>query len=292
MNHWQSGGSKVRFTVGHSDMPIVLLLLLAAAFSVSAGTPAPAAVPEAQPPAALAWDPPSQYYTATQGQIGARFTFKVKNVSPSEYVIDDVKTSCECTTTGMSAKPWRLAPGETNKLEAIVDLRDHMQGVTSSDIVLKDIYVISQYATNTLTIAITIPPGLTNTMTKPEMDRIWGQQLSAVDRQAVFKDKCVNCHLVPAFGKTGENLYNTTCGICHEDAHRAPMVPDLHALKTAIDTNYWRTWITYGKPGTLMPAFVNSEGGPLEVAQIDSLVDYLTNAFPRPIKGATNASAR
>jgi mono/diheme cytochrome c family protein len=262
----------------------LLAFLVPAISSFLAETPAIAA------PMALVWDSPSQYYTATNGQVGARFTFKVKNVSASEYVIDSVKTSCECTTTGVPGKPWHLAPGETNKLEAIVDLRDHMRGVTSSDIVLKEIYVISTNATNTLSITITIPPGLTNTMTSREADRLWGQQLSAVDRQAPFKNQCVSCHLVPAFGKTGENLYHTTCGICHEAKYRAPMVPDLHALKTEIDANYWRTWITYGKAATLMPGLANTEGGPLEAAQIDSLLAYVTNAFPRPMKGMTNAA--
>jgi cytochrome c5 len=271
-------------------MRIALLLLLATS-SLLAQTPATMAS-ATSPAVALVWDPPSQYYTATNGAVGARFTFKVKNVSVSDYVIDDVKTSCECTTAGMPEKPWHLAPGETNKLEAIVDLRDHLQGVTSPTIVYKDIYVLSTNATNTLSIAITVPPGLTNTLTPREADRIWGQELSAVDRQAVFKNQCVTCHLVPAFGKTGENLYHTTCGICHEAKYRASMVPDLHALKTEIDTNYWRTWITQGKAGTLMPGFANTEGGPLEAAQIDSLVTYLTNAFPRPMKGATNAMLR
>jgi len=66
----------------------------------------------------------------------------------------------------------------------------------------------------------------------------------------------------------------------------------LRALKTEIDTNYWRTWITYGKTNTLMPAFLNSEGGPLEAAQIDSLVAYMTNAFPRPMKAAAGTATR
>jgi Protein of unknown function (DUF1573)/Cytochrome C oxidase, cbb3-type, subunit III len=272
-------------------MVVCLFLILPAMTELRAETSA-AVAPATSPPAALVWDPPSQNYTATNGQIGARFTFKVRNASASDYVINDVTTSCECTTAGIPSKPWRLAPGETNKLEVIVDLRDHMRGVTLSDIVLKDIYVYSTNATNVLSITITIPPDLTNTMPRPEMDRIWGQQLTAVDRQAVFKNSCVGCHLVPAFGKNGENLYHATCGICHDDAHRAPMVPDLRALKTEIDTNYWRTWITYGKPGTLMPAFINTEGGPLEEAQVDSLVKYMTNTFPRQMKGATNTPAR
>ncbi len=267
-------------------MPIVLLFLLLAAFSLSAQTP-----DAAPPPGPLVWDPPSQYYTAAHGDVGARFTFKVKNVSPSEYVIDDVKTSCECTVAGMPGKPWRLAPGETNKLEAVVDLREKMRGVTASDIVLKDIYVLGATGTNLLTIAITIPPGLSNTMAPHQIDRIWGQELAAVDRQAVFKNKCVTCHLVPAFGKYGEKLYHTACAICHEAMPRAPMVPDLRALKTEIDTNYWRAWITYGKPGTLMPGFINTEGGPLEAAQVDSLVAYMSQAFPRPMKAGAGTPA-
>jgi mono/diheme cytochrome c family protein len=268
-------------------MRIVLFFLLST-FSVFAQMPA-APPPGTPPPGPLVWDPPSQYYTATQNEVGARFTFKVKNVSASNYVIDDVKTSCECTAAGMPGKPWRLAPGEAGKLEAVVDLRDKMRGVTASEVVLKDIYVISTNATNLLTVAITIPPGLTNTLTQHQIDRIWGQKLAAVDRQAVFKSTCAQCHLIPAFGRNGENLYHATCGICHEASPRSPMVPDLAALKTEIDTNYWRTWVTYGKPGTLMPGFLNTEGGPLEAAQVDSLVAYLGKAFPRPMKEETNA---
>jgi mono/diheme cytochrome c family protein len=119
----------------------------------------------------------------------------------------------------------------------------------------------------------------------PEMaNRLFGQQLGALDHQAVFKTDCAKCHLVPAFGKTGENLYRAACGICHEAKNRATMVPDLHALTTPIDDNYWHNWVAHGKAGTLMPGFAATEGGPLNDAQIASLVDYVTKAFPRPVK--------
>ena len=64
------------------------------------------------------------------------------------------------------------------------------------------------------------------------------------------------------------------------------MVPDLKALKTEIDSDYWHNWVTHGKPGSLMPGFTAREGGPLNDKQIDSLVEFLTNAFPRPLKTA------
>ena len=118
------------------------------------------------------------------------------------------------------------------------------------------------------------------------MARLWGQQLASVDHQAVFKKDCVKCHLVPAFGKTGEQLFHTSCGICHESVHRATMVPDLSALNSEFDTNYCRICVTYGKAGTLMPGFAATEGGPLDSAQIDSLMEFLPKQFPRPQKAA------
>jgi len=33
-----------------------------------------------------------------------------------------------------------------------------------------------------------------------------------------------------------------------------------------------------------MPGFAAAEGGPLDDEQINGLVKYLTNAFPRPLK--------
>ena len=70
------------------------------------------------------------------------------------------------------------------------------------------------------------------------------------------------------------------------------MVPDLHKLKSEIDGDYWRNWVTNGKPGTLMPGFAATEGGPLDDADIKSLVEYLTKAFPRPMKTPPASAAR
>ena len=53
--------------------------------------------------------------------------------------------------------------------------------------------------------------------------------------------------------------------------------PDLPVETSAA---FWSTWITYGKPNTLMPAFSQSQGGILTQEQITSLVDYLVEAIP------------
>jgi len=247
----------------------LFLALLFTAFTRQAVLAAPA-----EP---LVWESPSQFYTAKPGDVTAHFTYKVVNVSGSEVVIDDVKPSCGCTTAELPGKPWRLAPGETNKMEVLVDLRG------KEGKLLKTIAVLSPTAPKTLSILVDIPPeASTSRMSPATAMRIFGQQLGALDHQAVFKKDCVKCHLVPAFGKMGASLYATACGICHEAQNRASMVPDLHALKTPVDDNYWQSWVTHGKAGSLMPAFAAAEGGPLNDAQIASLVDYLTKNFPRP----------
>ena len=228
----------------------------------------------------LQWDELAKTNTAKTGDVSAHFVFTVKNVSKDEVTVDRVISSCDCTVAKPPRDPWQMKPGDVDKLDVLVDLRNKVPGTF-----FKDITVLSGGETNVLLLSVTVPPDLTNGMSAAVADRLFGQQLAAVDHQAVFKGNvCVKCHLVPAFGKSGENLFHVTCGICHEAAHRATMVPDLRALKTEIDTNYWQNWVAHGKAGTLMPGFAATDGGPLDDEQIKGLVQYLTNAFPRPLK--------
>jgi mono/diheme cytochrome c family protein len=119
--------------------------------------------------------------------------------------------------------------------------------------------------------------------------RARNQMMAQADRQLVFRGECANCHK-PAPSVMGEQLFTSTCGICHESDHRATTVPDLHALKQTPNDAYWEAWIRYGKTGTMMPAFAMEHGGPLTDPQINSLVAYLSKDFPnRPPKGSVTA---
>jgi mono/diheme cytochrome c family protein len=120
-------------------------------------------------------------------------------------------------------------------------------------------------------------------------ERAAGVAAAKLDRQAVFKGNCASCHLRKIEGKYGQRLYETLCAICHESPHRAPVVPDLHNLQIPTNEEFWRTWITYGKPGSLMPAFATSQGGPLSDIQIASLAAYLNAINPSK---ATNTPAK
>ena len=61
------------------------------------------------------------------------------------------------------------------------------------------------------------------------------------------------------------------------------MVPDLHNLQVPTGEEFWRTWVTAGKAGSLMPAFATSQGGPLNDLQIASLAAYLNATNPSKV---------
>jgi len=237
-----------------------------------------------EPAEPLVWDAQTKSYTAKSGEVVAHIFFTAKNVSSREVVINKVETSCGCTVAKLPGEPWRLKPRENGKLELIVDLRGKTGTLT------KGIRVVSTNAEKNLLINVTIPPGSTNHM-PADADRLWNQAVAGTDHQAVFKNDCVKCHLEPAFGKYGENLYRVSCGICHESPHRATMVPNLHALNKEPSADYWRNWVAHGKAGTLMPGFAATDGGPLDDSQIDSLVEYLQKNFSKSGKvSASNSS--
>ena len=109
------------------------------------------------------------------------------------------------------------------------------------------------------------------------------------DPQMIFKGDCAKCHLSPAAGQTGIGLYYNLCGVCHEDGYSegrrfsssTPKAPKLRGLQMPADPEVWRKIIREGKTNTVMPAFAQEKGGPLSVAQIDSLARFLATAFSR-----------
>ena len=116
-----------------------------------------------------------------------------------------------------------------------------------------------------------------------DTERLKNMQLALADRQVVFKNQdCAKCHADETKGKTdGRQIYAAACSVCHESHIRAAMVPDLKRLThPTMDAEYWRNWVKFGKPGTMMPAFAQVEGGPLSDAQVESLVEFLQRAFP------------
>jgi len=191
-----------------------------------------------------------------------------KSVMPIPVTILSVRPSCGCTTTKLPPLPWTLAPGTNGQMEATVNLAG------KSGTLYKTLGVYTDKGSKTLLLKITILPFVMPQLSEAERAR--NLKIATADRQAIFKGDCATCHVQQGEGKYGQALYDADCAICHEGERRATMVPDLHALKTPTNFEFWRTWIAHGKPGSLMPAFSTVDGGPLSDMQIASLASYLT----------------
>ena len=284
----------------------------AAASSVPPGLPAPLAVPPrpipppasinsalpkppSQPASYIAWDAESKEYSAKPGDSSAHFTFYLTNVSKEVVMVNSVHTSCGCTVAQLPEQPWHLAPGTNGPINVTVNLAGKFGTI------VKSVTVDTTAGVKSLLVKVNIPgaPAQQPVAGGLNMDRMRNMQMALADRQAVFKNDCATCHAKPATTPTGTPvfgaaLYSGVCANCHDSANRAALVPDLKKLNHPTNAEHWKKWIASGKAGSMMPAFAKAEGGPLNDAQIDSLVKYLSATIPstaQPAIGATKPVA-
>lgn len=233
--------------------------------------PPPGAMQVVENTNALAWSTRSQQYQAKSGETEAKFQFALTNVSKEVVTIAGVHTSCGCTVAQLPSQPWVLKPGDHGEIGVTVDLRGKAGNIIKTATVTSSVGMIQ------LMVQIAIPRPDPRSMTA--LDRTRNLQVAQADRQAVFRGDCASCHVVPAIGKLGKDLYVAACGVCHEGEHRASMVPNLRALNKPTDAAYWTQWVNGGREGSLMPAFAVQQGGILSPYQVKSLVDYLAGPF-------------
>lgn len=217
----------------------------------------------------LVWDAMTKKYSATTNDAGHEFIFTVKNTGVSEIIITNVQPSCGCTIAKLPRTPWPLQPGEGGDVSAVVNFNE-LTGTFS-----KHLTVNSTAGSQILNLELDVP------VTEASMNRLKNREIAAADRQAVFKQDCARCHVAPAIGKMGAELYQAACGICHDSPRRAALVPALNELNKKTYPTYWRYWMVNGGKH-LMPAFSEGKGGFLTEAQIDSLAIYLDKRFPSP----------
>ena len=243
----------------------------------------PAAAAALPDPNALKWDAETREYNAKPGEVSAPFTFTVTNVSQSEVSINSLHTSCGCTVAQLPTTPYKLPPGSNVAINVTMDLRNKMGQVT------KSVNVDTTVGPKSLLVKVNLPaapaPAAAPTAgvgAAPAMnDRAKNIQMALADRQAVFRGDCAKCHVDKGVGKMGKELYDASCGVCHDSEHRAAMVTDLKVPRSDRDLAFWQKWISEGKAGTMMPAFGAVHGGPLSQQQVDSLSTYCFQNFPK-----------
>ena len=297
------------FAAGVGILLFIAWIWCAGAQTPAAPTSAPIYVPdyshagEPLPDGVLNWNAILQQVDATDGDDFAHFTFYFTNVAktavitlmtntanganimmattnfvPSQVVILNVHPSCGCTTAELPPTPWIIPPGSNEMMKVKVNLAG------KAGTVLKSVAVTTDHGQKNLQLRIDIHPAPAIVMT--DAQKMAGITAAKADRQAIFKGDCASCHIKKVDGLYSAQLFTAVCGICHEAQNRASMVPDLSNLKVPTNAEFWRTWITYGKPGSLMPAFAQSQGGPLTDMQIASLAQYLALYHPSKVPAA------
>ncbi|MBK27897.1 MAG: hypothetical protein CMO77_03600 [Verrucomicrobiales bacterium] len=229
----------------------------------------------------LTWDSLGKRHQSRPEELDIKFEFHFQNTTKNEIQIKRTFTSCGCTVAKLPKTPWVIKPGQKGSIPITMDVRG------KSGTIEKESTIVTDLGNVILTTKVAI--GAIRNINKParkrsKEERAANLKLAAQNRQAIFQNNCVECHVNPTKGKRGRQLYATACGICHDAENRASFVTELRSISKGKDQAYWDQWIRDSKPGTLMPAFAKKHGGPLDDSQIKSLVAYLVRIFPRELK--------
>ncbi len=220
----------------------------------------------------LTWDSGAKTVRVPDSTNMAQFTFNFTNISSGNMTITNVHASCGCTTVKLPSLPWIIASGASGRIDIAVNVAN------DSGTISKTVLVETDRGAKLLETRITILSS--EIPVRSGEQRAQDLKVATLDRQTIFKRDCAACHVKPVEGKYGRELYQRACGICHEASDRAASVPDLHSISESTDQEFWRKWVAYGKPHSLMPAFAATEGGPLTDVQIMTLASYLNAAIP------------
>ncbi|MFQ5508858.1 MAG: DUF1573 domain-containing protein [Leptospirillia bacterium] len=196
----------------------------------------------------------------TQGKI-VEHRFPFTNQGDSDLVISEVSTPCGCT----AVLPDRevVPPGESSWIDLTYD------SAARSGEVIRLITVLS------------------NDPEKPELILRMVAQVDASMHEgfsageALFGEKCGSCHYDPAKGLIGEELYRKVCWFCHGAERQGKTASALGVFPPSA-ADYVVNTIANGIPGTEMPGFAIHNGGPLNGAQIDSLLQLMYTEPPPP----------
>jgi len=146
-----------------------------------------------------------------------------------------------------------LIPGEHGEIEVTVRTKGKRGRLT------KNIFVFSNDPET---------PSVTLTISMRVKDPFHTGKYPA---EAIFDKPCSECHVDRGKGKTGAELFNAVCLICHRDGEKRSNFTKFKG----IPNEELRATIFSGLSGTKMPGFSWKEGGFLTDNEIDSIIKYI-----------------
>ena len=176
--------------------------------------------------------------------------FEFSNTGDTDLLIEKVVATSGSTKAVASSK--ELKPGEKGSIRVAIDMRGK-KGFFSKTV---DVYTNDP-----------INPVTTLSMKIHIKDQI---HLGQYNAQEIFTEKCSECHVDNGKGKTGWDLFKADCFMCHNAGKNTSLStmskkPRADMLKS----------IREGVNNTLMPGFDQKNGGPLDEAEIRSLIELI-----------------
>ena len=207
---------------------------------------------------AIRFEASTHDFGAVPSDVKQSYAWPYRNAGTDTLEIRSATPSCGCTAT--VADPASVPAGGAGALMVTFD------PAGQSGDVRKTITVTSNDPEHPRTILTILAKVIVHEAPlKPgEHPRITGQSL--------LMGSCGGCHAAPAAGKTGAPLYAAICAPCHAGA-RAPALDA--AYLASHDDKAVADAIAYGTASPKMPGFSRLMGGPLDDAQIASLVAHL-----------------
>jgi cytochrome c553 len=197
----------------------------------------------------------------------ARTEFLIYNQGGKHLRLFRVEPSCGCTVPSISQQV--VAPGDFARISVVLDTSLKLGKIR------KKLTLYSNDAKRPQ-----LPLFLIG---KAEPGKMAGHAPIAMvsrDRLALFKGNCASCHVQQGVGKTGQALFVADCAMCHglNAQGNLPSGPSL--LKGSGDDEHEMDRLTHviaqgSAHNTQMPPFSSQNGGPLNQAQIDSLIVFL-----------------
>lgn len=153
----------------------------------------------------------------------------------------------------MMASSDRLKPGEKGKINVSVDIRGRLGKITKT---------ITVYTNDPVKQATTLYIRM-NIKDRAHLDRYAAGE--------IFGGKCRGCHVDQGKGKTGWDLFKADCFMCHNAGTNASLT-----AMSKKPREYLSKAIREGVDNTVMPGWYETNSGPLDEGDIESLLDLIS----------------
>ncbi len=244
---------------------ILIAILLASAYGLYIGM----TTPGLKPVVISVYSPPMIEAVEVSHELGdiptdseATHVFKLYNMGGKPLVIKDVDAPCGCTVGRVSDNV--VAPGDFTNLEVRLDTSIKLGRVK------KKISVFTNDPEQ---------PVQELFLTGNVISNMKGHEKIAVkDPLVLFKGKCAECHVEKGRGKAGQLLFQGDCAMCHGQNGQGAVAKNLLQgdFNDSAHVAYLRQVLAEGSPNTpTMPPFSQAKGGPLNEAEMDSLINFL-----------------